>query len=394
MSGLRIVVTGLAATYPLGGVFWDYLQYPLGFRRLGHHALYLEDTGGWCYSADRRRMIADGSANAAALERAVARLDPGLAWHYRDARGHAYGSTWDEVVRFCDGADLFLNVSGASTLRPEYRRASRLALIDSDPMYTQASVPPYLAGTLDGAARERLERMLSHDVFFTFGENVGALDCRIPTGLFSWIPTRQPVVVDALAPARTPVHARRRTTTTVASWEPHEEGPVVEGIRYHGKSVEIERFKDLPAHTRVPLEVALGGDAPRRDLRSRGWRIVDPHAVAADPWAYRSYLASSLAEWSVAKHAYVTSRSGWFSGRSALYLALGVPVVVQDTGFGRNIPTGSGLLPFGSIPEAAAAIDEVASEPTRHAEAALDIAATSFSSDLVLSQLLEGALRA
>ena len=394
MPGLRIVVTGLAATYPLGGVFWDYLQYPLGLRRLGHQALYLEDTGGWCYSTGERRMVADGSANAAALELAVARLDPGLAWHYRDAEGQTFGAAWDDVVRFCDGADLFLNVSGASILRPQYRKAARLALIDSDPMYTQASVPAYLDGTVDAAARERLERMLSHDVFFTFGENIGAPECRIPTGLFNWIPTRQPVVVDALTSARIPVRSRRRTMTTVASWEPHEDGPVVEGVRYQGKSVEIERFKDLPAHSRVPLEVALGGDAPRRDLRSRGWRIVDPMAVAADPWSYRSYLATSLAECSVAKQAYVASRSGWFSGRSAMYLALGVPVVVQDTGLSRIIPTGEGVLPFSSLSEAAAAIDAVASEPSRHAEAARGVAMSCFASDGVLSRLLAAALAA
>src|SRR5262249_55465232 len=146
---------------------------------------------------------------------------------------------------------------------------------------------------------------------------------------FRWIPTRPPVVLDRFAPAALPVGLRRRTLTTVASWEPAEKGPVVGGVAYHGKSVEWERFIDLPSRSVLPLEVAMSGPAPIGRLRTRGWHVRDALEVSSDPAAYRSYLAGSAGEWSVAKNAYVASRSGWFSCRTACYLALGVPAVVQ-----------------------------------------------------------------
>lgn len=139
------------------------------------------------------------------------------------------------------------------------------------------------------------------------------------------------------------------------------------------------------------MEIALSGDAPVERLRERGWRIADPGPVSGDPWAYMDYLASSIGEWSVAKNAYVESRSGWFSCRTACYLALGVPAVVQDTGFG--IPTGEGLFKFSTLDEAADAIEEIAKNPERHAKAAASLAAEHFGSDGVLSALIEEAGR-
>ena len=391
---LRIAITGLAGTYPLGGVFWDYLQYPLGLRRLGHDVLYIEDTGKWCYDPPAGTFIEGGERSAAFLAREIARLDPDLAerWFFRDAAGKTYGRSWNEVADFCRSADLFLHISASCWMREEYFAAARVAFIDSDPMYTQASVPDYLAGTIDEAARARVDMLRQHDVFFTFAENIGAPDCRIPTGLFRWIPTRQPVVLDCWESARVPPASRRRVLTTVGSWEPSENGPVVNGVAYKGKSVEMERFLDLPGRSPVPVELALSGRPPVARLRARGWQLVDAYEVSRDPWVYRDYLANPLGEWSVAKNAYVVSRSGWFSCRTACYLALGVPAVVQDTGFARAIPTGEGVLPFETLDEAADAISRLAADPERHARAARAIAQEYFDSDKVLGRLIDEAL--
>ena len=385
---MQIAVAGLAATYPFGGVFWDYLQYPLGFKRLGHEVLYIEDTGKWFYSPIESAFVESGERNAAALGRALARVDPELRWFVRDAADHTYGQPWSEVVRFCEEADLFLNISGTCIMREEYRGVSCLAFLDSDPIYTQASVPGYIKGSLDAAARARVDSMRQHDVFFTFAENIGAPDCRVPTALFEWLPTRQPTVLSLFEHARVPLSTRRAVLTTVASWEPLESGPVVEGIRYFGKSVEFERFLELPLTSPLPLELALSAAAPRDKLQAHGWRLVDPLEVSRDPWDYLTYLAHSSAEWSVAKNAYVASRSGWFSCRSAVYLALGVPVIVQDTGFSRTLPTGEGILSFSTPEEALSAIHEIARDSERHAVAALEIAQEYFDSNKVLSQLL------
>lgn len=395
-SSLRIVVTGLAATYPLGGVFWDYVQYVAGFRALGHDVLYLEDTGRWGYDPVAGTFTKDGAAGAAYLAEHLARLDPDLAgrWFFRDAAGATYGRPWADVERFCRSADLFLHVSFSCLMREPYWAARHVALVDSDPLYTQAPVPDYLAGTLSKPLRRRMDELLRHDAHFTFGENVGAPDCLVPAGLVRWMPTRQPVLLGAFRAAAVPLAARRPVFTTVASWEPRERGPKVDGVRYRGKSAEFIRFLDLPARSPLPLEVALSGEAPRERLLRHGWHLVDGYSVSRDPWAYRDYLARSAGEWSVAKNAYVASRSGWFSCRSACYLALGVPIVVQNTGFDRFIPTGEGVLTFSTPNEAAAALDAVVSSPARHARAARDLAEAHFASDRVLNRLLADAFSA
>jgi hypothetical protein len=392
-SPLRIAVTGLAATFPYGGVFWDYLQYPLGLRRLGHDVLYIEDTGQWCYDPTAATFVEDGAHNAALLRRRITALDPDLAgrWFFRDAAGKTYGRSWGDVASFCRSADLFLHISATCWMREEYFSAARVVFIDSDPMYTQSSVPDYLAGTIDDAARSRVDMLRQHHIFFTFGENIGAPDCRIPTELFDWIPTRQPIVLSCFRDAAVAIAARRSVLTTVASWEPKEKGPVVLGVVYGGKSAEFERFINMPAQSTLPLELALSGPAPFDRLSAHGWRLVDPYGMSGDPWVYRSYLSRSGGEWSVAKNAYVASRSGWFSCRTACYLALGVPAVVQDTGFGREIPIGEGVLTFSTPEEATDAIERLARDPDRHARAARALAEEYFDSDKVLSRLIDDA---
>lgn len=391
---MKILVTGLAATYPFGGVFWDYMQYVLGFFKMGHEVLYIEDTGKWCYDPVASTFVEDGRRNAAYLARHLELLEPALKekWFYRDATGRTYGRSWEEVKGFCKEADLFLHVSASCWMREEYFEVKRVAFIDSDPMYTQASVPGYVSNTLEEEAeRSRVEMLRRHHVFFTFAENIGAQDCKIPTEIFSWIPTRQPIVMESFEQHRVSVPQRRRILTTVASWEPAEGGPMVRGVQYKGKSAEFERFMELPSKSVLPLELAMSGRAPKERLEAHGWKMVEAYPVSSDPWVYRDYLASSLGEWSVAKNAYVASLSGWFSCRSACYMALGVPVVVQETGFSKILPSGKGILPFSSMEEAAEAIESLAGDPQGHADAALELAREWFDHRKVLGRLLEQA---
>jgi hypothetical protein len=389
MSRLRIAVTGLAVTYPFGGVFWDYVQYVLGCFHLGHDILYIEDTGQWVYDPDAGTFVENGSRNAASFASHLSLLEPGLAncWFYRDGSGACYGRSWADVVEYCRHADLFIHLSASCWMRDEYMRAARVAFVDSDPMYTQKP----LAATeseLDQRDREYLTLLGRHARHFTFGENVGKSDCLIPQGPFQWMPTRQPVVLDAFLGHEVPVQSRRRTLTTVASWEPSQDGPVVAGRKYYGKSAEFERFITLPQGLALPIEVAMSGRAPAGRLAESGWGLRDPLPVSRDPWVYREYLANSAGELSVAKHAYVASGSGWFSCRTACYLALGVPAIVQETGFSQNIPCGEGLFSFSTIEDAQEAVEAVASRPEIHASAAREIAREYFDSGRVITRLI------
>ena len=390
-SNLRIVVSGLAGTYPLGGMFWHYMQFVLGLRRLGHDVMYVEDTGRWCYDPQAKTFVECGAANAALIEQQLQQLDEELAsrWHFRDAADNTYGQSWQHMASFCKSADLFINISASAMLREEYRQCRRLVFIDTDPMYTQASIPEYLNGELDEERYVGVESLLKHDVFFTVGENVGKSDCLVPNDLVHWNSIRQPVVLDCFADQIVPVEHRHKALTTVASWDPKESLTKVHGQLYYGKSVEFENFIELPQHSRLPLEIALSGKAPTETLIEHGWQIRDGHSVSQDPWMYRDYLRHSFGEWSVAKHGYVASRSGWFSGRTASYLALGVPAVVQATG--NPLPTGNGLFTFATLDEAAAAIDEIAAKPRRHSAAARELAVAYFDSDTVLSKMIDKA---
>ncbi len=388
---LRIVVTGLTVTYPFGGVFWDYFQYVLGFKKLGHDVLYLEDTGKWCYDPNSGTFVESGKNNARILTNVLREIDPELSdkWSFRDSTGEIFGQSWDTVVRFCKSADIFLHVSASCWMREEYFAAKKVVFIDSDPLYTQASIPKYIKGTATNDERERIEMIKRHDHHFTFGENIGRPGCLVPDDLLDWIPTRQPVVMGCFKDKHVPLKERRRAFTTVASWEPKEEGPVIDGKKYTGKSTEFLKFMNLPEKNAATFEIALSGPAPYDTLKNHGWNIIDGYSVSKDPWIYRDYLANSFSEWSVAKNAYVESNSGWFSCRSACYLALGVPVVVQDTGFKNAIPTGEGVVTFNNPGDCIEAVEDVLQRPEIHSKAAREIAEEYFESDKVLSSLIE-----
>jgi hypothetical protein len=409
-SSLRIIVTGLIAQHPtLGGVAWDYLQYVVGLARLGHEVYYVEDSGEWPYSPDggpsgNDWVARDPSPNVSHLASVMARFDLGERWAYRFPTGSRwFGLANGRRKELFRSADLLINVSGTLDRPGEYRQVRCLVYIDSDPVFTQIR----LASKEPGFG----ERVDAHDVHMSFGE---CLSEAVPETGHSWRPTRQPVVLSEWRPA-TP---RREAFTTVMSWTSYE--PLVYAGRTYGqKDRELRRFLDLPARLRPEvLEVALnrthhvnwqsgeealptgpcekaspGAQASPKELLTRaGWQVVDADEVCFDLDSYRLYIESSKGEWSVAKNGYVAGRPGWFSCRSACYLAAGRPVVVQDTGFAAVIPVGKGVLTFRDPDEAAAAVCEVRGNYERHAKQARSIAETYFDSDKVLSRLIEVAL--
>ncbi len=383
---MRVVVTGLAATYPLGGVSWDYLAYVDGFRRIGCEVLYLEDTGGWFYQPAAETFTDDPAANLAYLEAALARIDAGdLAWAVRAPDGAMHGPAATMVSAFCRGAELFLNVSGSCWLRDEYRGARRTAYLDTDPGFTQATLQAVDRDTANDDQRFSAALIRGHDRFLTYGEAIDDPACAVPRCGLAWTPTRQPLVLDRWRVEPPPTGA---PYTTVMSWAHGRAAPVIDGIERAGKDAEMLRFLDLPRRTGLPFELAVGGEPPRDLLAAHGWRIVEAWPRSRTMDVYQDYLRASRGEWSVAKQVYVGLRSGWFSTRSAAYLASGRPVVVQDTGWSAIYPTGDGLFAFTTVEQAAAALATIEADYARHAEAARAVAERELDAERVLAQLL------
>src|SRR5438034_634844 len=291
---MRVVVTGLVAAYPVGGVAWDYLQYVQGFRALGCEVTYLEDTGQWLYDPAAQTFIADVRANARYLHDALASLEPALArrWSLRAPDGTYHGLDEPAVARACAAADLFLNLSGACWLRDAYRVARVKAYVDTDPGYSQARIAAVDAGVADDSIRFSVDLIRQHDVFFTLGEEIGRPGCPIPTGGRTWHPTRQPIVL-----ANWPVRAAPDGPfTTVMSWKIEPTPPSLGGRIYGGKDVEFERFMDLPSRTPETLEVALSGAAPRERIAGAGWRLRDAREVAEAHFRAEDVCARLLAD--------------------------------------------------------------------------------------------------
>jgi hypothetical protein len=386
---MRVVVTGLVATYPVGGVAWDYLQYVQAFRALGCEVIYLEDTGQWLYDPAAQTFTDDASVNVRWLARALASLDPALArcWSLRGPDGTYHGLDAEAVARACAGADLFLNISGSCWLREPYRAARVKAYVDTDPGYSQAKLAAVAAGTATESVEFSVDLIRQHDVFFTLGEQIGCPGCRIPTGGLPWHATRQPIVLGNW-PFRP---APEGVFTTVMSWKIEPTPPAIQGRVYGGKDVEFERFIDLPGRTPETLEVAVSGAAPRARIVAAGWRLRDAHEVSATMEAYREYLLGSRGELSIAKNAYVDLASAWFSTRTAAYLACGKPAVVQDTGFPVHVPTGPGLHAFSTADEAVAALAAVRADYRRACEDARALAESHFRAEDVCARLLADA---
>jgi len=386
-SKLRVIVTGLIGQYPLGGVTWDYLQYVLGLRDLGHDVFYFEDTGQWPYAPDTDGVGKNCDYTVRYLTDLFSRFELANRWAYRFPWQSQWFGMSDESRReVVETADLLINVSGTLERPAEYRTAKCLAYIDSDPAFTQvklASGHQYLRDLLD-----------LHDVLFTFGESIGSELSATPATGDDWLPTRQPIVLSEWTTGT----EHRSVFTTVMNWSSYN--PVhFEGRAYGQKDVEFRNFMDLPervAPTVLELAAKSGRRTklPRELLLHRGWQLVDPDQACPDLDRYRDYLQSSKAEWSVAKGGYVQGQSGWFSCRSACYLAAGRPVVVQDTGFSNVIPTGEGVLAFDDMDGAIAGIQSVESDYERHARAARQIAEEWFDARRVLDQFVTRAMEA
>jgi hypothetical protein len=347
------------------GHAWALLSYLLGFRRLGYEVLFVDRLG-------------PEPGEARWLEATMREV--GLGGSYAALRDDGKGTVGlprHELAARLGRSELLLNVNGFLADEDLLARSSRRCYLDIDPGFAQIWEAQGLADTFAG-----------HDDFITVGTNVGAADCRVPTGDRRWITTLPPVPLD-----HWPVAPGGEAFTSVGSWRgpfgPLDHEGVVYGLRVH----EFRRFLGLPRRVDSPFCLALDIDpADGRDiaaLRANSWNLVDPLAALASFSAYRDYVQGSMAEIGIAKGLYVDTHGGWFSDRSASYLASGKPVIAQETGFSKALPTGRGLLTFTDFEQAVAAAEELRADPAGHAAAAREIAEEHLDSRVVLTRLLE-----
>jgi hypothetical protein len=392
-----LVVLGMMGRMPVAGVTWQVLQYLEGFCRLGCTVHYVEDTGEWSYDPDRNTISDDPSYAVGSIASAMASHGFRDRWAYRAADGRLFGLSASGLERLFEQADVLVNLTGATVLREEHRRVPVRIYLETDPVLPQFEVA---AGNTF-----QIDMLSAHTHLFTYGENLGQPDCGVPVSRFTYRPTRPPVVLEWWASAAI---SPGPSFTTVASWR--QAGKDVQWRRQTytwSKHHEFLKIIDLPRRTPQPLELALAirgrvgkgqvGWVPRdqedveaiRMLTQHGWRITDAVTLTREIDAYREYILGSRGEFTVAKDQNVRLRSGWFSDRSACYLAGSRPVITQDTAFGKFVPTGEGLFAFEDIEDIVAALQTINADYDHHARAARQIADAYFKAEIVLRKLLE-----
>ena len=406
---MRIIVTGLIAQhYTLAGVSWDYIQYCIGLKQLGYDVYYLEDSGEWPYNLDGGKngddwVEKDCHKNIIYLKKLFDRYGLSDRWAYFfPLTGEWFGMSDQKRTEVIRTTDMLINVSGTLEKPGKYNSIKKLVYIDSDPGFTQVK--------LKLNQEEFSKRVAEHNCHFSFGES---LPPYLKDDQYDWKSTRTPIILSEWAIEK----PNTNEYTTIMNWTSYK--PLIyDGKSFHQKDREFIKFIELKRKLKnICFEVALSRlqhknwqsslpdhfaeeddnkkisfPTPADLLSHYGWKVVDPAEKCNDMDAYRDYILHSKAEWSVAKGGYVISKPGWFSCRSACYLAAGRPVIVQDTGFDKVLPVGEGILSFNTIEEAMESIRDVEANYSLHSKRAKEIAVEYFDSAKVLRQLVEKAI--
>jgi hypothetical protein len=360
-----IVTSGWGAGYPEGGgMQWLNLHYLAGLRALDAEPFWLDVSR------------AASEEHIRQFQEQCERFGFGDHWVVLRADGRLFGMSRRQLSALCNDCALLINLCGALKDEELLRRIRRRAYFDLDPGFTQIWARQWDMG------------LSAHNLFFTVGLNVGGPGFAVPTPEIRWERFPPPVALEYWPVQTAPP---QRPFTTIGQWRGQQ--AVLDGEYYGPKREEFLNFIELPRKTSQPLELALliheSETEDRQKLLDNGWLLVDPHQAARGLDGFRAYVQQSRAEFSVAKNGYVKTRSGWFSDRTVCYLASGRPALVQETGFGRYLPTGEGLLAFSSVEEAVAGIEAINADYPRHCAAARKLAEERFDAAKVLLSILQ-----
>jgi len=388
MKRKRIVVMGFAAGCPIAGVVWQHIHYIVGMMRLGHDVYYIEDSARLPYNPVTYEVTNDFSYAAGILERL--------------AREYGFEDRWSYCARYlpdlpCAGlplsrvrelyreADAILNVCGSQEFNDDLLTSDRILYVESDPGVEQIKVDKGEASTID--------YLKKHHSLFTFGENIGSAGFPVPLHDFRWLGTRQPVVTDLWHTEAAPPAGA--VFTSVANWNTSGKKDIEwRGDKYlWSKSLEFLKFIEAPKLSGEDFELATTINDPklRERFAANGWRFTSPDQMSIEYDTYRKYLQDSKGEFTVAKDQYVRLNTGWFSDRTACYLACGRPAITQETGFTRHYGQQKGLFSFSTLDEIGEAVREINADYKLHCRAAYEVAHEYFEAEKVLRDLLDRA---
>ncbi len=377
-SKATIVVCGMIAADPgQGGATWTVLQHVLGLCRLGHEVFLLESiplkalrpAGGPLAGSENAEYFSRVTTEFGLRDNSVLLLE---------GTRETVGLGYKQLRQVARRADALINISGMLTDETLLLAVPIRLYLDIDPAFNQL-----------WQAVQRIDmRFGGHTHFVTIGQEIGEPHCPVPTCGKAWLKTLQPVVLERWPVAERITHDG---LTTIGNWRGY--GSVeYKGVMYGQKVHSLRKFFALPTRTTEKFLLALAIHPDERSdlaaLRANGWQLLDPVQVASTPASYQQFIQGSKAEFGIAKSGYVQSGCGWFSDRSICYLASGQPVIAQETGFSRRLPTGEGLFAFSTAEQVLRAIEELRADYPRHAARARAIAEEHFDSDRVLSQLL------
>ncbi len=375
--GKRVLLSGSIAGHAVGygGNTWAFLQWVLGFQRLGFEVYYVEERPARDALDESSKLVPLAETeNARYFRQVIERFDLGDHAALLEAGSAAHiGLSREDIATVAPDIDLFLNQFGAySAILGRVRRS---VYLDLDPGHTQIWQEQYGVDM----------RLRDHDLYLTIGLNLGEPGCPLPTCGIRWEKTLWPIVLSEWATEEPPGSA----FTTVANWRDYS---WVEwrGVWYAQKAEAFKAVIDLPRRVSMPIEVCLAIDDSDPELpllRNNAWHLVSPRERVADADSYRRYIQRSRGEFSPVRPICSLGQSGWFSERSGCYLAAGRPVVMEDTGLGRHVPVGHGLLTYTDVESAAQCLEAVERDYPRHAAAAREFAREHLDSDRVLARI-------
>jgi len=379
---------GFMGSMPIAGVIWQHVHYVVGLQRLGHDVYYIEDSARLPYNPETFEVNNEFDYAAKVLNRLAGEFDFKNRWAFcaRYLRKNpTAGLPLKKIRQLYRDADAILNICGTQEFNDDLLKSDRIIYVESDPGVEQIKIDKGVRSTIDYLSR--------HHALFTFGENVGTKKFPVPPHGLKWHATRQPIVTHLWKTNQAP--KRAAVFTSIANWSTSGLKDITwRGRKYlWSKSREFLRFVAAPRRSGETFELAtnIQDRKTREKFESNGWRFTSPLQMSVDYWLYRDYIQQSKGEFTVAKDQYVQLNTGWFSDRSACYLAAGRPVIMQETGFTKNYGADAGLLAFRSLGEIAEAVKIINADYSKHSGAARQIAREIFEAEKVLKSLLDRA---